>query len=76
MNDSNTFQTDLINAPNIAGKGSQLLRLIRAVQPITRTEIANRLGIDKSTVAEKIKPLIASGMLREETLEDTEQGRR
>lgn len=73
MKDSNGFQSDIIAAAsgfsNTAKKGSLLLRLIRASQPITRTEIANRLEIDKSTVTENVKPLIAAGILREETLE-------
>lgn len=80
MNDSTAFQSDLINTsaetPNIAKKGNQLLRLIRAAQPISRTDIADRLGIDKSTVTENVKPLVASGILREETLESAAQGRR
>jgi predicted NBD/HSP70 family sugar kinase len=44
------------------------LRLIRAAQPITRTEIAERLLIDKSTVTENVKPLLASGVLREDAI--------
>lgn len=80
MSETTVFQNDLINAtagtPNIAKKGSLLLRLIRAAQPITRTEIANRLDIDKSTVTENVKPLISAGILREETLEVSGQGRK
>jgi predicted NBD/HSP70 family sugar kinase len=79
MNDSNVFQSDLIKtggAPNTAKKGNLLLRLIRAAQPVTRTEIASRLDIDKSTVTDNVKPLIASGILREETLEAKGQARR
>jgi predicted NBD/HSP70 family sugar kinase len=80
MNETTVFQNDLIKTeagtPSIAKKGSLLLRLIRAAQPITRTEIANRLDIDKSTVTENVKPLIATGILREETLEVTGQGRK
>lgn len=83
MNETNVFQNDLINAeaatPNTAKKGGLLLRLILAAQPITRTEIAERLGIDKSTVTENVKPLIAAGIVREETLESDGsrgQGRR
>ncbi len=53
-----------------------MLRLIRANQPITRTEIAKRLEIDKSTVTDNAKPLIAAGILLEETLANTGQGRR
>ena len=80
MIETNVFQNDLIKTeagtPSIARKGSLLLRLIRAAQPITRTEIANRLDIDKSTVTENVKPLIAAGVLREETLEVSGQGRK
>jgi predicted NBD/HSP70 family sugar kinase len=76
---SNIFQTDLseisTESTGSAKKGSLLLKLIRAAQPITRTEIASRLDIDKSTVTDNIKPLIASGILREETLESKGQGR-
>ena len=52
--------------PPTSRKSRQLLRLIRAAQPITRTELAVRLAIDKSTVTETVKPLIASGILRED----------
>ena len=50
--------------------------MIRAAQPITRTEIATRLEIDKSTVTENVKPLIESGIIREEMLENKGQGRK
>ena len=80
MNETKVFQNDLLNStagmPHAAKKGSLLLRLIRAAQPITRTEIAQRLEIDKSTVTENVKPLIAAGILREETLEVSGQGRK
>ena len=80
MTETKPFQTDLMNTgaflQHAARKGSLLLRLIRAAQPISRTEIAARLGIDKSTVTENVKPLIASGILREETMETEGQGRR
>lgn len=80
MNETKSFQTDLMNigAGTAVGakKGDLLLRLIRAAQPITRTEIANRLNIDKSTVTENVKPLLKAGILREETLETEGQGRK
>jgi predicted NBD/HSP70 family sugar kinase len=82
MNDSSSvYQSDLLNTEtgtsNNASKGNLLLRLIRAAQPISRTEIASRLAIDKSTVTENVKPLLASGILREETLEaETLKGRK
>ena len=45
-----------------------LLRLVRAAQPISRIELARRLGINRSTVTDIFKPLIAAGILREEPL--------
>ena len=78
MNSTTSFQTELAgaSAQTIAKKRSLLLRLIRAAQPISRTEIATRLQIDKSTVTENVKPLLNSGILREETLNEKVQGRR
>src|SRR5688572_25328611 len=61
---------------NFAAKRSLLVRLIRAAQPITRTEIAERLKIDKSTVTDNVKPLIDRGILRETVLTDGVQGRK
>ncbi|MGH7783851.1 MAG: ROK family protein, partial [Candidatus Binatia bacterium] len=69
------MNTDVVSQ-NPAKKGGLLLRLIRAAQPISRTEIAARLGIDKSTVTENVKPLIASSVLTEETSGAEGQGRR
>ncbi|HEX8248391.1 MAG TPA: ROK family transcriptional regulator [Pyrinomonadaceae bacterium] len=83
MNDSSSvYQSDLLNTETgtsntTARKGNLLLRLIRAAQPISRTDIAARLGIDKSTVTENVKPLLAAGILLEETLEaETVKGRK
>ena len=72
MNNDQLYQSELLGAtraPQVSSrKGNQLLRLIRAAQPITRTEIAERLSIDKSTVTENVKPLIAAGIIREDLL--------
>ena len=77
MNSVTTFQTELAGNPaRTANKRSLLLRLIRAAQPITRTEIAARLEIDKSTVTENVSPLIATGILREEVLDAAAKGRK
>ncbi len=77
MDSGRIFQSALVKNGelNFAAKRSMLLRLIRAAQPITRTEIAERLKIDKSTVTENVKPLIARGILREESLETSVHGR-
>ena len=71
MNSTTAFRAepDGTLPPNAATKASLMLRFIRAAQPVSRTEIASRLGIDKSTVSERVKPLIASGVLREEAIE-------
>ncbi|MEP6787991.1 MAG: winged helix-turn-helix transcriptional regulator, partial [Acidobacteriota bacterium] len=65
------YQSELLGASRIlqtnSRKGNQLLRLIRAAQPITRTEIAERLTIDTRTVTENVKPLISREILREES---------
>ena len=68
MTSAADFQIELSRANGLAGhyatKGSLLLRYIRASQPITRTEIAERLRIDKSTVTENVKPLITIGQFK------------
>lgn len=45
-----------------------LLRLVRAAQPVSRIELARRLGVNRSTVTDIFKPLISAGILREEPL--------
>jgi predicted NBD/HSP70 family sugar kinase len=42
-----------------------MLRILRAAQPISRVDLARRLDVNRSTVTEIVKPLIASGVLRE-----------
>jgi predicted NBD/HSP70 family sugar kinase len=80
MNNGLLYQSELLGTSrtpaNTSRKGNQLLRLIRAAQPITRTEIAERLAIDKSTVTENVKPLIVRGIIREESLAPEGQKRR
>jgi predicted NBD/HSP70 family sugar kinase len=51
-----------------AGTAHMLLRIVRAAQPISRVELARRLGVNRSTVTEIIKPMIAAGIVREEPL--------
>lgn len=80
MSDESHFLSDVLayagSLHGAASKGNQLLRLIRASQPITRTDIASRLGIDKSTVTENVRPLIAQGILREDPGIDTIRARK
>jgi predicted NBD/HSP70 family sugar kinase len=51
-----------------AKTGRMLLRTLRAAQPVSRIELARRLGINRSTVTDTFKPLIAAGMIREHAL--------
>jgi predicted NBD/HSP70 family sugar kinase len=76
MNSGSVFGLgdDTFRAPT--GKANQMLRLIRAAQPISRVSIATRLGIDPSTVSENVKPLLARGVLSEETIFDKTERRR
>ncbi|MEP6924145.1 MAG: ROK family transcriptional regulator [Pyrinomonadaceae bacterium] len=52
-----------------------LLRLLRAAQPVSRIELARRLGINRSTVTDIFKPLINAGIIREEPLQDSGKSR-
>ncbi len=49
--------------PNHSKAGLILLRLLRAAQPISRVELARRLGFNRSTVTDTFKPLIAAGLV-------------
>jgi predicted NBD/HSP70 family sugar kinase len=53
-------------ATSAVGASRMILRLVLAAQPIPRVEIARRLGVNRSTVTEVVKPLLAEGLLREE----------
>jgi predicted NBD/HSP70 family sugar kinase/transcriptional regulator with XRE-family HTH domain len=44
-----------------------MLRLLRAAQPVSRAELARRLGLNRSTVTDTFKPLVASGVVLEES---------
>jgi predicted NBD/HSP70 family sugar kinase len=51
-----------------------LLRLLRAAQPISRAELARRVGVNRSTVTDAFKQLIAAGVLREEPTQQPAPG--
>lgn len=52
-----------------------LFRLIRARQPIPRVEIARRLGVNRSTVTDIVRPLINGGIVREEPFRSDDANR-
>jgi predicted NBD/HSP70 family sugar kinase len=51
-----------------------VLKLVRAVQPVSRADLARLLNINRSSVTEIVKPLLAQGTLREGT--ETQSGGR
>ena len=63
------------NALNPAKTTRMLLRLIRALQPISRIEIARRLNVNRSTVTEIVKPLISAGVVREDSIKSVDANR-
>jgi N-acetylglucosamine repressor len=54
--------------------GRMFLRLVRAGQPISRIEIAERLNVHRSLVTEAFKPLIVAGVMREEQIQPHKNG--
>ncbi|MDQ6788341.1 MAG: ROK family transcriptional regulator [Acidobacteriota bacterium] len=62
-------------ALNPAKTTRMLLRLIRALQPISRIEIARRLDVNRSTVTEIVRPLISGGIIREDSFETQDTNR-
>jgi len=50
-----------------------LLRLLRAAQPISRADLARRVGVNRSTVTDIFKPLTAAGLVREEPFPNTSE---
>jgi predicted NBD/HSP70 family sugar kinase len=52
-----------------------LLRLVRAAQPVSRADLARRLGVHRSSVTSAVKPLIAEGVLRETATASKESGK-
>jgi hypothetical protein len=65
-----------IGAAGTAKAARLMLRLVRAAQPISRADLARRLGINRGAVTEVFKPLVASGLVREVALpQDAGAGR-
>lgn len=51
------------------------MKLLRAMQPISRIDLARRLKINRSTVTDIVKPLISNDLIREEPLISDEKDR-
>jgi predicted NBD/HSP70 family sugar kinase len=56
------------DSQNHARASVMLLRLLRAAQPISRADLARRLGVNRSTVTDTFKPLITAGLIREDAV--------
>lgn len=52
-----------------------LLRIVRAAQPISRADLARRLGVNRSTVTDIVRPLLDAGVLSEGAPEQSGVGR-
>ena len=63
-----TFKAAGDFAPSV-NASRMLLRLLRAAQPVSRVELARRLGVNRSTVTDTFKPLIAAGVVLEEAIQ-------
>lgn len=51
------------------------LKLLRATQPISRIDLARRLGINRSTVTDIVKPLVTNALILEEPFTSDEKDR-
>lgn len=54
--------------PSSSGTLRRLLKTVRAAQPVSRADLARRLGVNRSTVTDVVKPLLAAGVVRETSL--------
>jgi predicted NBD/HSP70 family sugar kinase len=64
--ESQSRDDTLSGSSDLAGDATrQILRIVRAAQPISRADLARRLHVNRSTITEIVKPLIASGIIRE-----------
>jgi DNA-binding Lrp family transcriptional regulator len=57
-----------------AANGALVMRYLRSHAPVSRTEIADSLGLTKSTVSNIVNELIAAGLLREAAVSVGESG--
>ena len=63
------------NHPVSPAKTTRLtLRMIRAAQPVSRVELATRIGVNRSTITEICNPLISAGFLSETPIPSAENG--
>jgi predicted NBD/HSP70 family sugar kinase len=61
--------------PQVPAKATlMLLRLLRAAQPVSRAELARRVGVNRSTVTDAFKQLIVAGVVREEPVQQPAPG--
>src|SRR2546421_4845324 len=69
--EASTHRAAPAESPSPTRAALMLLRLLRAARPASRADPARRLGVNRSTVTDTFKPLIASGVVREEALQPT-----
>lgn len=70
---STATEQHVINYSGVpASTTRSLLKIVRAAQPISRADLARRLEVNRGTVTEIVKPLLAAGALREGLPEQTQ----
>ena len=52
----------------------ELLRIVRAAQPIPRIDVARRLGVHRGKITVLVRPLIESGVLSEGSPDPSSHG--
>jgi predicted NBD/HSP70 family sugar kinase len=76
MNILPTIQQNLSEEiTSLPGTTRRLLRLLRALQPISRIDLTRHLGVNRSTVTDICKPRINAGIIREEPFSGDEKNR-
>ena len=65
----NRSETPPAVSPVRMGNVMRALRVVRAASPVSRSELARRLDVHRSTVTEIVAPLLTAGVLREEAPE-------
>ena len=58
-----------------SGTTRRLLRLLRALQPVSRIDLTRHLGVNRSTVTDICKPLMNAGIIREEPFSEASRNR-
>src|SRR6476469_809029 len=68
--------TDAATHPESVGGAGSILKLIRDGTAVTRASLAQRTGLSRSTVAQRVDALLAAGLIHEAGDTESTGGRR